>query len=243
MKDLLMFAPNLKDTETVTSENLSMFAARLISDNVPPLKPGDTCKRAVKWMEELRVNALPVIKGREYLGLVYKLDVNNPALAEVTLENSNLKYHKVFVYDNQHVYDLTKVASLHKLDLVPVLTTENEYLGLVTVNDLVSYFADSQSVYTPGGIIVIELALSDYSMSHIAQIIESDGAHILSSNVSTGHDPSKIELTIKLDKVDLSRILAAFYRLDYHIVASYHQSEHSEDLKNRFESLMNYLNI
>lgn len=238
-----MFAPNLKDTETVTSENLSMFAARLISDNVPPLKPGDTCKRAVKWMEELRVNALPVIKGREYMGLVYKLDVNNPALADVTLENSNLKYHKVFVYDNQHVYDLTKVASLHKLDLVPVLNSENDYLGLVTVNDLVSYFADSQSVYTPGGIIILELALSDYSMSHIAQIIEADGAHILSSNVSTAGDPSKVELTIKLDKVDLSRILASFYRLDYHIVASYHQSEHAEDLKNRFESLMNYLNI
>jgi len=243
MKDLLMFAPNLETTDIVTPETFSMFAARLISDHVPPLKPSDSCKRAVTWMDELRVNALPVIKGREYLGLVYKMDVNNPALAEVSLEDANLKYHKVFVYDNQHVYDLTKVASLHKLDLVPVLNSENGYIGLVTVNDLVSYFADSQSVYTPGGIIILEMALKDYSMSHIAQIIESDSAHILSSNVSTSSDPSRIEITLKVDKVDLSRILAAFYRLDYHIVASYHQSEHSEDLKNRFESLMNYLNI
>lgn len=243
MKDLLMFAPNFTETDTVTSETNNMFAARLISDNVPPLKPGDTCGRALTWMDELRVNALPVIKGRDYLGLVYKSGVNNPAIAHQTIEEAELKLHKVFVYENQHVYDLTKVASLYKLDLVPVLNNDQEYLGLVTVNDLVSYFAESKSVYTPGGIIILDLALSDYSMTHIAQVIESDGAHVLSASVSATPDPARIELTLKIDKVDLSRILAAFYRLDYHIIASYHQSEHTEDLKTRYESLMNYLNI
>ncbi|MBL7924605.1 MAG: cbs domain containing protein [Bacteroidia bacterium] len=243
MKDLLMFAPNLTQTDTVTPETISMFAARLISDNVPPLKPGDTCGRALTWMDELRVNALPVIKGREYLGLIYKSGLNHPQLANKTIEEADIRYHKVFVYENQHVYDLTKVASLHKLDLVPVLNNEQEYIGLVTVNDLVSYFAESKSVYTPGGIIILELALNDYSMSHIAQVIESDGAHILSSSISATPDPARVELTLKIDKVDLTRILSAFYRLDYHVIASYHQSEHSEDLKNRYESLMNYLNI
>ena len=238
-----MFAPNLTETESVTPETKFMFAARLISDNVPPLKPSDTCGRALIWMDELRVNALPVIKGREYLGLVYKSNVNNPAVSQKTIEEAELKYHKVFVYENQHVYDLTKVASLHKLDLVPVVNNDQEYIGLVTVNDLVSYFAESKSVYTPGGIIILDILLSNYSMSHIAQVIESDDAHILSSSISATPDPGRVELTLKVDKVDLSRILASLYRLDYHVIASYHQSEHSDDLKNRYESLMNYLNI
>jgi predicted transcriptional regulator len=243
MKDLLMFAPNFTETDIVTSETNHMFAARLISDNVPPLKPSDSCGRALTWMDELRVNALPVIKGREFLGLVYKSGVNNPAFKDQSIEEAEVKYHRVFVFENQHVYDLTKVASLHKLDLVPVLNNDQEYIGLVTVNDLVSYFAESKSVYTPGGIIILDIALNDYSMTHIAQVVESDGAHVLSASVSATPDPALIELTLKIDKVDLSRILAAFYRLDYHVIASYHQSEHSEDLKNRYESLMNYLNI
>lgn len=238
-----MFARNPSDTLTVISETTAMFAARLISDNIPPLKPSDSCGRALTWMDELRVNALPVLKGREFLGLVYKSDVKNPAFSMETIEKAGLRYHRVFVYENQHVYDLTKVASLHKLDLVPVLNNDQAYLGLVTVNDLVSYFAESKSVYTPGGIIILDIALADYSMSHIAQIVESDGAHILSASVSATPDTSRIELTLKIDKVDLSRILAAFFRLDYHVIASYHQSEHSEDLKNRYESLMNYLNM
>jgi hypothetical protein len=95
----------------------------------------------------------------------------------------------------------------------------------------------------PGGIIVLELGFKDYSMSQIAQIIESDGAHMLSASVSATGDPQKIELTIKVDKVDLTRILASFYRYSYNVVASYHQSEHSDDLKNRYDSLMHYLNM
>ena len=220
-----------------------MFASRLISDNIPPLKPVDTCGRALVWMEELRVNALPVLQGKDYLGLVYKSEINSPELQHTMMRDANLRYHRIFVYDNQHVYDLTKLASLHKLDLVPVLNTAHEYLGLVTVNDLVSYFAESKSVYMPGGIITLEMSFKDYSMSHIAQVIESDGAHILSASVSATRDQSMVEITLKVDKVDLSRILAAFYRLNYNVTSSFHQSEQSEDLQNRYEGLINYLNM
>lgn len=220
-----------------------MFAGKLIRDNVPPLKPGDTCGRALLWMDELRVNALPVINGREYQGLINKLDVTNPALANISIKDSGIHLNRIFVYENEHVYELTKVASLHKLDLVPVMSNENEYAGLVTVNDLVSYFAESKSVYMPGGIIILQMGFKDYSMSQIAQIIESDGAHLLSASVSSSNDPQTIEVTIKVDKVDLTRILAGFYRYNYNVTASYHQSEHTDDMKNRFDSLMHYMNM
>lgn len=220
-----------------------MFASRLISDSIPPLKPGDTCGRALAWMDELRVNALPVIDGRQFLGLLIKSEVTNPSLANTTIHEAGLPLNRVFVYEDQHVYDVTKIASLHKLDIVPVLNTEQAYSGLITVNDLVAYFAESKSVYTPGGIILLELALKDYSMSNIAQIVESDGAHLLSASVSTSGDPQRIELTLKIDKVDISRILAALYRYGYNIVASYNQSEHSDDVQNRYDSLMHYLSI
>ena len=220
-----------------------MFASKLIRDNVPPLKMGDTCGRALAWMEELRVNALPLIKGREFLGLVSKSSLSNPSLSNTTIREAELPLNRVFVYDNQHVYDLAKVASLHKLDIVPVLNNEQEYSGLVTVNDLVAYFAESKSVYMPGGIIILEMALKDYTMSQIAQIMESDGAHILSASVSATSNPQRIEVTIKIDKIDSSRILAGLYRYNYNVIASYNQSEHSDDLQNRYDSLMNYLSI
>ena len=95
----------------------------------------------------------------------------------------------------------------------------------------------------PGGIIILEMALKDYTMSQIAQIMESDGAHILSASVSASSNPQRIEVTIKIDKIDISRILAGLYRYNYNVIASYNQSEHSDDLQNRYDSLMNYLSI
>jgi len=220
-----------------------MFASNLITDSIPPLKLSDTCGRALIWMDELRVNALPVIDGKTYLGLIHKTDITNPELKQVIIKDSEIKLSKISVFENQHVYELTKIATLNKLDIVPVINDENNYIGLVTVNDLVAYFAESKSVYMPGGIIILEMPFRDYSMSLIGQIIESDGGHILSASVSATNNPQKIEVTLKIDKVDLSRILAAFYRYNYTIINSFSQSEFNDDLKGRYDSLMHYLNI
>jgi acetoin utilization protein AcuB len=220
-----------------------MFAGKLIKDTIPPLKATDTCQRALQWMDEFHVSCLPVTNGKNYIGLVYQDKLVELNVPDNSLQSIETPLNRIFVNSNQHVYDVVKFAAIHHCDIIPVLNDQQEYEGMITINDLVQYFAESRSVYMPGGIIVLEVRFSDYSMSQISQIIESDGAHILSTSVSTTPDPQLIELTIKIDKVDISRILSAFYRYNYHVTASYFQSEYGDDLKDRYESLMNYLSI
>ena len=220
-----------------------MFAGKLIKDSIPPLKPTDTCQRALMWMDEFHVNFLPVINNKNYLGLVNENDLVEANAPEDLLQTLETPLSRIFVYENQHVYDVAKFAAIHKCDVIPVLNEKQEYAGIITIHDLVDYFAASKSVYMPGGIIIIELRFSDFSMTQISQLIEADGAHILSSSVSATTDPQVIELTLKIDKIDLSRILPSLYRYNYHVTASYFQSEFSDDYKNRYESLMNYLNM
>jgi acetoin utilization protein AcuB len=220
-----------------------MFAGRLVNDTIPPLKPTDTCAKALHWMTEFHVTNLPVIQGKNYIGLIKEKDLNCIKTPESQLSTLELPLQRIFVMQEQHVYDVTKFAAIHQCDVIPVLNEQQEYQGLITISDLVTFFAESKSVYMPGGIIVLELRFADFSMSQIAQIIESDGAHILSTSVNSTPDPQLIEVTLKIDKVDISRILAAFYRYDYKVAASYFQSEFSDDVKNRYDSLMNYLSI
>lgn len=224
-------------------KTISMFAAKLIRDTIPPLKPGDVVNRALKWTEEFNVNFLPVINGKQYLGLISRAALLLNDKPGVLIEHLAGELKSGFVYENQHVYDVVKFAALYRSDIIPVLDEQNQYMGLVTINDLVDYFALSKSVYMPGGIITIELALADYELSKIAQIIEADGAHILSTSIATTTDAQSIELTVKIDRIDISRILASFYRLNYNVTGSYNQSEFAEDLKDRYDSLMNYLSI
>ena len=51
------------------------------------------------------------------------------------------------------------------------------------------------------------------------------------------------ELTIKLNRVNVQDIIQTFERFKYDITASYDQSGADDDLEDRYNNLMNYLNI
>jgi hypothetical protein len=80
-------------------------------------------------------------------------------------------------------------------------------------------------------------------LSEIARIVESNDAKILSSYISSHIDSTKLEVTIKINRTDLSAIIQTFNRYNYTIKASFHQSEYVDDLKDRFDSFMSFLNI
>ena len=95
----------------------------------------------------------------------------------------------------------------------------------------------------PGGILILGLNVRDYSMTQVAQIIEGDNAKILSSYTSSQEDSLKIELIIKINRTDLSSIVAAFDRYDYDVKATFHQSIHDDDMERRYDQFIKYLNM
>lgn len=220
-----------------------MLAKQLLKDIIPPLKVTDTGLRALGWMEEFRLSHLPIINNHEFIGLISEEDILNLNDTSQPIVNYKLSLIRPFVFEHQHIYDAIKLISNFKIGIVPVLNDQNEYQGVISVNEIVENFSILGAIQNPGGIIVLELNIHDYSMTEISNIIESNNASILSLYVSSPADSSKLELTIKVNKIDLTRILATFNRYNYNVKASFHQSEFSDDLKNRFDSFMNYLNI
>ena len=151
------------------------------------------------------------------------------------LQLSSLEY--------QHIFDAIKFASNNDFTVIPVLNDRDQYLGLVTVMDIIHALAESNSVQNPGGIVVLEVARKDFSLGEISRIVESEGAQILSSNAIVTADPEVIEVTLKINRIDLTRILAGFYRHNFEVKASYHQSEFQQDLQSRYDAFMNYLKM
>ena len=103
--------------------------------------------------------------------------------------------------------------------------------------------ANTGSIKEPGGILVIEVNTIDYSMAQIAQIVESNNARILSSYIMSSPDSTKLEVTLKINLIELDRIIRTFERYDYVIKASYQKSSGDDDIQFRFDALMNYLNL
>ena len=221
-----------------------MLAKDLISEVVPALKTSDTGLRALSWMEIFRISHLPIVNNKEFLGLISDTDIYDLNMANEPIGNHHLSLFSPFVTSDQHIYEIIELVSRLKLTVVPVLTKKKDYLGLITLNDLVQYVADLFALKEPGGIIVLELHQNDYSLNQISQIVESNNAKILSMYLTSPSDSMKMELTLKINQNDLTSIIHTFERYDYTIKASYMEDEDMDSFySNRYESFMKYLNI
>ncbi len=215
----------------------------MITDDVPPLRPTDTGLKAIKWMDEFKVNHLPIVKETEFLGLISDTDILDLNSPEEPLGNNGLSVVRPFVTEGQHAYDVMKLIADLNLSLVPVLNEEGNYVGAITVQHLMKLITAIASINDPGGIVILELNVNDYSLAEIAQIVEGNDAKILSSYITSRSDSTKMEITLKINKTDLRGILQTFTRYDYTVQASFQESTVHDDLKSRYEALMNYINM
>ncbi len=221
-----------------------MIAKDLINDTVIALRPSDIGSDALGLMDELRVSHLPVVNELEYIGLISDSDIYNRGEFEQAVWDGKITLIKPYIYENQHFYDAMLIISEQKLSLLPVLNVKNHYMGVITLTGLVQKLSAIASLINPGGIIVLEINQKDYLLTEIAGIVESNDAKILSLYITSHPDSTKLELTIKVNRVDIGAILQTFYRYNYTVKASWSKEDSfSDGLQDRFDSLMNYLNI
>ncbi len=220
-----------------------MRAINLITEEIPPLMHTDSGEKALNWMEEFKVSHLPVLKDGNFVGLISESDLLDQTDLSQTLDKLFQHLPRPYAYAGDHIYQVLARISEHKLSLIPILDKEEKYLGCTSVNHLMTLIANTGSMKENGGILVLEMARSNYSMAEIAQIVEGNDAKILSSYIMSSPDSTNVEVTLKINSIELDRIIRTFERYDYIIKASFQKSQHSEDLKFRYDALMNYLNF
>jgi CBS domain-containing protein len=221
-----------------------MIAKDLISDVVPVLRESDTGLQALNWMEIFKVSHLPIVRDDEFIGLLSDNDIYDLNQAEEPIGSQKLSLFSPFVTQEQHIYDVIEKVSHLKLTVIPVLLEdEKTYIGLITLSDLMQYVDSIFAVSEPGGVIVLELNSIDYSLSEIAQIVEGNDAKILSLYIKSSDTSRKIELTIKVNKTNLTSIIQTFHRYDYIIKSSHLRDDDMQDLLfDRYNSFMKFLN-
>jgi len=221
-----------------------MIAKQLITDTYIPLRPTDTGVYAIAQMEELRCAHLPIANGAEFLGVISEKEILAMHEPEKTMGNYKLSLISAYVKENQHVYEVIKAFSTLHLTLLPVLNDKGHYLGAIGMSNLVNHLGDIAALQHPGGIVVLEINDKDYSLTEIAQIVEANDAKILSLYVTSFPDSTKLEVTIKINLIDIGPVLQTFFRYNYLVSASWSQEDaYTEGLQDRFDALMNYLNI
>lgn len=220
-----------------------MLAVEMMADVIPPVHTSDSIQKVLDRMLEFRLRHLPIVNEEQFLGLVAEDDLITQTDYQVPIGSLALSLVNPYVLEDQHIYDVIRMFFERQLTIVPVLDTKMNYLGLISVNALTEYFAQLTSVSQPGAIIVLEISNKNNSLAHMAQIVESDNAQILSSYIRTFPDSTRMEVTLKVNKQDISTILATFLRYEYDIKATFNHNDDNDNSRDRYDSLMNYLNL
>lgn len=220
-----------------------MIARNLITDWILPLKTSDTGQDALNQMDEYKLMHLPIVNNESLLGLVSEQDVVNFNSFDEPLGNHKLAISNPFVNEHQYIFDVLKLANEFELTVIPVVDDHEKYLGCITLQSLLKKLTEIMSVNSPGGYVVLEMSENNYSLTEIANIVESNGAKVLSTFLHSQKESTLIQVAIKLNTIDIGPVLQTFDRYGYSIKASFGNDENDENFKERFDSFMNYLNI
>jgi acetoin utilization protein AcuB len=221
-----------------------MVAKDLISEVIPSLKTSDLGQTALNWMEIFKISHLPIVNNQEFLGLISDTDIYDMNQPNEPIGNHALTLYKPYVTVDQHIFEVIGLASRLKLSVVPVLDSKNNYKGVITSTDLIRHLAGISSMDQPGGIIVIEVVDRDYSLSQIAQIIESNNVKILSMYITSSPGSTQLEVTLKVNTGDLASVIRTFERYNYEVKTWVTDNDSMDRFySERFDLLMKYLNI
>ena len=220
-----------------------MLAIELIADAIPPVHTSDSIQKVFDRMAEFRVGHLPIVNEEQFLGLLSEDDLIEEVDYNAPVGSMALSLVNPYVLEEQHIYDVIRLFYERQLSVVPVLNKKHDYLGLISINTMNEYFATLTSVAEPGGIIVLEVDSKNNSLAHMSQVVESDNAQILSSYTRTFPESTRMEVTLKVNKQDISNILATFQRYNYDVKATFNFTDHNDNSMDRFDSFMNYLNL
>lgn len=219
-----------------------MLAEELIVDNIPPLQKSDTGETALQWMDEFKLMHLSVVENNNFLGTISESDVLGMADLSEKIGSYMELLNPAFVTQRQHIFEVVKVVNDQKLSIIPVLDAQEKYVGSITIAQLMEIIADMPVANNPGAVIVIELNQNDYSLEPIVRIIEENNTKILGTFITSHSDSTKLQLTIKVNTVDIRSIVSSLQRHEYSITYFEDSSDFNDDLKDRFDSFMNFLN-
>ena len=220
-----------------------MVARELISPDIPALQVTQTGRDAFYLLGEHHVKHLPVVSDGKLLGVISEEDIFNHKIYEPLKEYDFSQIRQFSVRGKDHLFEIIRIMADNRLTVIPVVEEDDRYLGLISQENLIQAFARTSSFAEPGAVVLLEMHRRDYSLATIARIVEEEEMKILGAYLSSTQDSEMVELTIKISNPDLGRIISSLERHGYVVREAISESENEQYYNDRYESLMNYLNL
>lgn len=220
-----------------------MLTIDLINNNIPRLQLQDTVVKALQLITDFRLTHLPVVSEDKFLGLISEDDLLDEDDDRLTIEFIQHNFITASVLDNVHFLNAVNYSNQYEANIVPVISTSNDYVGVITSSDLLKTLGNFAGGNEIGGIVVLEMERSQFAISEISRIVESNDCTILHLNSTVHPDTGLLTVTLHLNKKEISSVVATFERYDYDVIYFYGNEKFENEIHTNYQHLMNYLDI
>jgi acetoin utilization protein AcuB len=220
-----------------------MLTIELINNNIPRLQLKDSVSKALGLINDFRVTHLPVVDDDKFLGLISEEDLLDQEETKMPIELMQESFVYAAVHDNEHFLNAVTCSNQVDSNVVPVINEENELMGVITTNDLLKTIGNFAGTNEIGGIIVLEMERSQFAISEISRIVESNDATILHLNTTVHAETGMLTVTIHINKKEISAIVATFERYEFDVIYYFGNENFENEIHSNYRHLMNYLDL
>lgn len=212
-----------------------------INNDYKAIDSKETIESVQEFFSEVSYTHFPVIDEGIYIGSIATDDIETFDLDKQIIDY-RYTLEGFFARKNMIWLDVLEVFAKNHANVVPILDEDNTYIGYYELEDIIKFFHETPFLKEQGGIIVVQTSIVDFSMSQIAQIVESNNGKLLGLFISEA-DSTSIKVTIKVSLGGLNDIIQTFRRYKYEIISEHNEDNYLNNLKERSEYLDKYLNI
>jgi acetoin utilization protein AcuB len=220
-----------------------MLTIDLSSQTLPYLHLHDKVYQALQLMNDNQVAHLPVVDGEKYVGIISEDDLLLSDNENAVLSELQPSFANTSVKNDEHFLRAIQVAAEKGLSVVPIVNNDNNITGAVAYNELLKYASEFMSLHEPGGLIVLEMGSNQYSFNELSKILDANDAQITQLNTLNNPETGLMRVTIRINKPDVSDIVAAFQRYEYDVKYYFGEELYANELRTNYDNLMNYLKI
>lgn len=220
-----------------------MLTGELRSQTLPYLHLQDKVYQALQLMNDNQVTHLPIVDGEKYVGIIAEDDLLQVENDHTVIADLQQSFGNASVKNSEHFLRAIQLAAESGLSVVPIVDEENELIGAVAYNDLLKHASEFMSLNEPGGLIVLEMASNQYSFNEVSKLVETNDAQITQLNTSNDPETGMMQVTIRINKPEVSDIVATFQRYEYTVKYYFGEELYANELRTNYDNLMNYLKI
>lgn len=215
-----------------------MFITSYISKDLKPGKVNFSIQELLDMIQEMKLTHLPLFKGFDFIGNISAED-----LEELVEDSTNLEDYveSFYLLEEQTIFEALQMMHLNETNILPVLSSDFKYVGLVSNQSLIDGMAKLPFVSEMAVTMIVSIGTKDLSMGTIANIIESNHGKIYALFIVNEFD-DKTEVLIRFNAPNLVSIGETFGRYGFTVIQKNYTDEKQELLQSRYAQLLKYMN-